>query len=186
MRQHRQTELGQSIDSCFFLCVALVRQRHDPLLALRLGESLGAAIVLPFALMARLRLHICLSVWPFLEVILVLGDDAFHPLVCPRIILRARTPIGVLPESDATSWASEGPRIFVDVLQLIGFVLYFSSMSSLSRKLPSIPNSFISYASQPSSTITDNDAAMSSAILFLWRSLNAVFCSADQFLKSSL
>ena len=61
----------------------------------------------------------------FLEVILVLGDDAFHPLACPTAILRARTPIGVLPELDASRWASECPRVFVDVLQLIGFVFVF-------------------------------------------------------------
>ena len=59
----------------------------------------------------------------FLEVLL--GDDAFQLLVCPRVILRARTPIGVLPEWDATSWASEGPHVFVDVLEQIGLVFVF-------------------------------------------------------------
>ena len=54
-----------------------------------------------------------------------MGDDAFHPLVCPRVILRARTPIGVLPESDATKWASASPHVCVDVLEQIGFVFVF-------------------------------------------------------------
>ena len=117
-------ELLRQLVSLFLRSIQTSVQLRD-LLALRLGESLGVEVCLPFALLARLRLHNFLSIWLFLDVIMVLGDDAFHPLACPRAILRARTPIGVLPELDASRWASHGPRVFVDVRQLIGFVFVF-------------------------------------------------------------
>ena len=94
-----------------FLCFIQISVQLRDLLALRLGENLGAAVYCPSPCWPGSGFSVFLSLCLFLSGSYVgFGDDAFHPLACPRAVLRARTP-GVLPEFDASRWASGFRRV---------------------------------------------------------------------------